>query len=383
MAVNYLSSVEQSVLDEINFARTNPNAYADILAQRRQYYQGNTIKLPGAVSIFTSEGVAALDEAIRVLRSTSPLPALSPSRGMSLGAKDHVNDTGPKGTVEHTGSDGSGPSQRVDRYGDPQGGVGENIQYGFNAGREIAIDLLVDDGVSSRGHRLNILNRSWSVAGVSVGSHARYGTMAVIDFAGGYKEASAPPIPVPTPTPAPVPIAPPSNTGSDGNQTVLGTAGSDTLRGGSGTYTLYAGKGDDVLLGSESNDGSVIYAYGGSGNDILVDGFGNDILIGGKGDDYFIGTDGIDTFVGSSGSDTFAFVSDGLAIIPDFDPASDFIELSGDLEGSRFLVSRNTSNSIGVFVSTNGGSSFDLNVALLTNYTGDLASVSRRIIGGA
>ncbi|MEG5052769.1 MULTISPECIES: CAP domain-containing protein [unclassified Microcoleus] len=380
MAVNYLSSVEQSVVDEINLARTNPNAYADILAQRRQYYQGNTIKLPGQVTRLTNEGVAALDEAIRVLRSTSPLPALNPSRGMSLAAKDHVNDIGPKGLVTHTGTDGSDPTQRVDRYG--QGYAGENIDFGASSGREIVIDLLVDDGVSSRGHRENILKPSYRFAGVSVGPHAQYGTMAVIDFADQYKEASAPPTtPVPTPTPPPVPIAPPSNTGSDG-KTLFGTAGSDTLRGGSGTYTLYAGKGDDVLLGSESNDGSVIYAYGGSGNDILVDGFGNDILIGGKGDDYFIGTDGIDTFVGGSGSDTFSFVSDGLAIIPDFDPASDFIELSGDLEGSRVLVSRNTSNSIGVFVSTNGGSSFDLNVALLTNYTGDLASVSRRIIGG-
>ncbi|MEG4508291.1 CAP domain-containing protein [Microcoleus sp. F6_B4] len=382
MAVDYLSSVEQSVLDEINLARTNPSGYADILAQRRPYYQGNLVNIPGQVSRLTNEGVAALDEAIGVLRSTSPLPALSPSRGMSLAAKDHVNDIGPKGLVEHRGTDGSDTPQRIDRYGDPQGRVGETIDFGANTGRQIVIDFLVDDGVPSRGHRDNILGSSFRFAGISVGSHAQYGTMAVIDFADGYKEAFAPPTPVPTPTPAPVPIAPSSNTGSDGNQTVLGTAGSDTLRGGSGTYTLYAGKGDDVLLGSESNDGSVIYAYGGSGNDILVDGFGNDILIGGKGDDYFIGTDGIDTFVGSSGSDTFAFVSDGLAIIPDFDPASDFIELLGDLKGSRVLVTRNTSNSIGVFVSTNGGSSFDLNVALLTNYTGDIASVSRRIIGG-
>jgi Ca2+-binding RTX toxin-like protein len=386
MAVDYLSSVEQSVLDEINLARTNPSGYADILAQRRQYYQGNLVNIPGQVSRSTHEGVAALDEAISVLRSTSPLPALSPSRGMSLAAKDQVNDIGPKGIDDisaHTGSDGSNVGQRIDRYGDFQGGWGENIDFGASIGKEIAIRLLVDDGVSSRGHRDNILKPSFRFAGVSVGAHAKDGTMAVIDFADQYKEASAPPTtPVPIPTPPPVPIAPPSNTGSDG-KTVFGTAGSDTLQGGSGTYILYGGKGDDLLLGSEGNDGGVIYAYGGSGNDIMAGGFGNDILIGGKGDDYLIGTDGTDTFVGSSGSDTFAFVSDGLAIISDFDPASDYIELLDNLKGSRVFITRNTTNSIGVFVSTNGGSSFDLNLALLTNYTGDLASVSQRIIGGA
>lgn len=380
MAVSYLSSVEQSVLDEINLARTNPNAYADILAQRRQYYQGNLFNLPGQVSRITQEGVSALDEAIRVLRSTSPLPALNPSRGMSLGAKDHVNDIGPKGLVTHTGSDGSDPTKRVNRYG--QGFAGENIDFGASTGREIAIDLLVDDGVSSRGHRENILRSSYQFAGISVGSHAQYGTMAVIDFADQYKEASAPPTPVPTPTPtpAPVPIAPPSGTGSDGDRTIFGTAGSDTLQGGSGTYILYGGKGDDVLLGNDS-DNDVIYAYGGSGNDIIIGGIGNDLLNGGKGDDYLIGGGGVDTLIGGSGSDTFGLTSDDLSIIRDFDPASDSIELLLDLVGSRVLVARNDSNSVGVYVSSNGGSSFDITLAILTNFTGDLGSISRKIIG--
>jgi uncharacterized protein YkwD len=379
MAVSYLSSVEQSVLDEINLARTNPSAYADILAQRRQYFQGNLLKLPGQVNRITNEGVAALDEAISVLRSTSPLPALSPSQGLSLGAKDHVNDTGSKGIVGHTGSDGSDPAQRVDRYGTVQGGWGENIDYGASTGREIVIDLIVDDGVSSRGHRANILDNSWTEAGVSVGSHAQYGTMAVIDFASQYKEASASPTPTPTPTPTPVPITTPTN---DTPQTLRGTAGNDTLQGNSGTYTLYGGKGDDLLLAGAGNN-DVIYGYGGKGNDILIGGLGNDLLSAGKDNDYLIGNGGIDTLTGGAGSDTFGLSSSGLAVITDFDPASDSLELLGDLNGSRVLVTRNDSNSVGVFVSSNGGSSFDLNLALLTNYTGDLASVSQKIIGGA
>jgi uncharacterized protein YkwD len=376
MAVSYLSSVEQSVLDEINLARTNPSAYADILAQRRQYFQGNLLNLPGQISLLTNEGVAALDEAISVLRSTSPLPALSPSQGLSLGAKDHVNDTGPKGIVGHIGTDGSDPTQRVNRYG--QGFAGENIDYGASTGRDIVIALIVDDGVSSRGHRTNILRSSYQFAGVSVGPHAQYGTMAVIDFADQYKESS-PSIttpPILTPTPTPITITTPTN---GDPQTLRGTPGNDTLQGGSGTYTLYGGKGDDVLLGSGGNDG-VIYAYGGSGNDILIGGIGNDLLSAGKNDDYLIGGGGIDTLIGGAGSDTFGLTRDGLAIISDFDPASDFIELLDNLKGSRVLVAPNDSNSLGVYVSINGSNKA---FALLTNFTGDVGSVSQKIIGGA
>lgn len=320
MAVDYLSPVEQSVLDEINLARTNPSQYADLLAQRRQYYQGNLLKLPGQVSLLTNEGVSALDEAITFLRSATPLPALSPSKGMSLGAKDHVNDTGPKGIVSHTGTDGSDPAQRVDRYGDIQGGWGENIDYGANTGREIVIALLVDDGVSSRGHRTNIFNSSWTVAGVSVGPHAQYGTMAVIDFAAGYREASTTPTPVPTPTPTPIVIAPPSGTSSD--DTVIGTAGNDTLQGGSGNSLLYGGKGNDLLFGNNGND----TIYGGKGNDCLVGGTGDDLLSGGKGNDTLIGGAGNDTLVGGEGADLYVLNGNVVTVV-DFNNLEDVMQL--------------------------------------------------------
>jgi uncharacterized protein YkwD len=45
------------------------------------------------------------------------------------------------------------------------------------------LQLLVDDGVSDRGHRRNLLDPRWHYVGVACGSHYRYQTMCVLDFA--------------------------------------------------------------------------------------------------------------------------------------------------------------------------------------------------------
>ena len=185
----YLSPVEREVLNELNLARTNPKRYAEFLSEMRPYFNGNQLERPGELILLTREGVAAVDEAISFLHSTAPLSDLIASRGLSLAAKTHVKDQ-QNGAMGHTGSDGSQPWDRMNRYGTWQDKVAENISYGGNSTRGVVIQLIVDDGVPGRGHRVNMFDPEYRFVGVGCGSHARLRDMCVMDFAARYSERS-------------------------------------------------------------------------------------------------------------------------------------------------------------------------------------------------
>jgi len=184
----YLSPLEKAVVHEINLARIAPKDYASFLEQFKKYYHDKLIKIPNETPIITEEGVGALIEAAKFLRSTKPIPLLILSRGMSLGAKDHVKDLSLLRGSQHRGSDKSQPWDRVNRYGTWQKVIVENISFGHDRARNIVMSLIIDDGVPHRGHRKNIFNSDFRVIGVACGEHPHYETVCVITFAGGYIE---------------------------------------------------------------------------------------------------------------------------------------------------------------------------------------------------
>ncbi len=94
--------------------------------------------------------------------------------------------------------------------------------------------------------------------------------------------------------------------GTEGYDSIYGSADADTLDGLDGRDTIYGAGGDDILYGSGSLDN--IYAnpdilYGQEGNDVLNGGYGNDTLYGGIGNDVLNGDAGDDTLFGGLGDD--------------------------------------------------------------------------------
>ncbi len=80
-------------------------------------------------------------------------------------------------------------------------------------------------------------------------------------------------------------------TGTNGSDTLTGTAGDDVICGGNGKDTIDGGGGNDIIIG-------------GNGKDDLNGGDGNDTLLGGNGKDQLTGGAGLDVLRGGNGPDT-------------------------------------------------------------------------------
>ena len=176
-----------AVVREMNLARQNPALYASYLEEMRGQFNGNMLVRPGRIPFRTEEGVKAVDEAIRYLRSASPRPTLAFSPGMSRAAADHCAAQAGGGMSHNAGGN---TGSRISRYGSFSGSWGENISCGRQSAREIVIALIIDDGLRSRKHRDNIFSTNFSVAGAATGPHAQYRTIASMAFAGGYSEGA-------------------------------------------------------------------------------------------------------------------------------------------------------------------------------------------------
>lgn len=167
-------SQAQAVLDEINYVRANPRAYADELRRADPHY---------------GEDPDALDEAVAELQRQRPLPPLTADGRIDDAARDHASAQGARGTVGHGVAGSLG--QRLRKYGVFAGMSAENISYGYEDPRDVVRQLVVDSRVPGRGHRRNILSTGYSSAGVACGGHRSYGAMCVIDFAGAMPEGVA------------------------------------------------------------------------------------------------------------------------------------------------------------------------------------------------
>lgn len=173
----------ERVLAALNRVRTQPRA---VEAELRRY--GETFR--GRVAFEddpdrgwgTAEGAAAVKEAASILDRQPSLPPLRPAPVLERAARAHAAEQARSGAIGHLSSAGRGPGDRV-RAAGGDAYVTEAIAYGFEAPDRAVRQLLVDDGVPRRGHRVLMLNPRLRYAGVGCAPHPRLRTVCVIDFA--------------------------------------------------------------------------------------------------------------------------------------------------------------------------------------------------------
>ncbi len=119
-------------------------------------------------------------ELVNQERTSRGLATLKKSPALMDAARGHSEDMACNDFVDHTGSDGSTPRDRILRAGYTPGALGENIAAGCSTPEQV-----VDIWMKSDGHRANILNPDYCHIGVgyAYNANATYGHYWTQDMA--------------------------------------------------------------------------------------------------------------------------------------------------------------------------------------------------------
>ncbi len=175
--------VESDVLAQLNTARSQPNTYVETLMNYRGYFKANLVVMPGhSIDVQTAEGTVPVDEAIDFLQTHAALKTLQPSEILTQAAAAHVAEQSRTGGTGHYSANGASPGDRTAQAGGGKS-VAEVIAYGATDGEDVIRQLIIDDGVADRGHRIVMFADHLRYAGVACGPHPEFGTMCVVDMA--------------------------------------------------------------------------------------------------------------------------------------------------------------------------------------------------------
>lgn len=152
--------------------RTDPKAFVPFLEDWLARFSTNTMyKTVKGVNMMTREGKPAVQELINFLKRQPPLHALRWSDPLYKAALHLAKAQGKTGQTGHRGPNGSSMASRIEAELDWEATIGENIVYGVGTPLEALLNLAIDDGVSSRGHRTNIFQKNFYYTGMATEMH--------------------------------------------------------------------------------------------------------------------------------------------------------------------------------------------------------------------
>jgi len=154
--IKYMTATEKEVIYVLNLARMNPALFANTVIKKYQVSH---------TTYYTS--------LLNTMLKLKPVQLLYPDSLCFAGALCHAVNAGIEGYVGHTRSNED--CKKKWHFN------GECCDYGHNNALDIIMSLLIDEGISSLGHR-NICLSSYSKIGVAIQPHKLYGYNAVMDF---------------------------------------------------------------------------------------------------------------------------------------------------------------------------------------------------------
>jgi len=160
----FLKNNEKLVIFYTNLARINGKLFADTYLKR---YMDSTGMKPTPYT----------RSLIKDLRNIQNLLMLNPEPDLYDIAHDHAIQSGKSGRKGHQGF-----KKRFRDLNTIYSSYGENCYYGRDNPLSIVIQLLIDEGVTDLGHRVNMLDPRFNSIGVSIMPHKIYGYNCVMEF---------------------------------------------------------------------------------------------------------------------------------------------------------------------------------------------------------
>lgn len=159
---SFHNNTEKRILYYLNYARVRPrdflkNCVLPNLRDTLGYYEKTLIS---------------------TLRTMAPVPPLKSSQSMYQLAQCHAIESGKTGYVGHIRQKGCNAKGRYNAECCAYG----KASYSSDLALNYVLQLLVDEGVPSLGHREIILMGWLKSAGISIEPHVSYGENVVIDF---------------------------------------------------------------------------------------------------------------------------------------------------------------------------------------------------------
>lgn len=156
--ISILSEEEQNAIMYINLARMYPKDFVRIELDD--------------LSDFKIKDPAYLNSLKKELNTMDAVGALYFDNTVYEYARCFAKESGGKGTVGHK------------RKRCPKDLYAECCSYGVKAGWDIALQWLIDDGISNLGHRKLCLEKGFTKIGLSIQPHKKYTVCAVGNFSG-------------------------------------------------------------------------------------------------------------------------------------------------------------------------------------------------------